>query len=162
MGIRRQSRPGEPRHPGRHALPGRLRSLLAAHLAHGSFQRGSDQSLQPDLPGLFCQRQRGRVSLRAFLRAGHRHAGGPARAAARAQPRGAIFRRRAHALSALYGRAAQGHGARLHPHSGGHQRHQLRAISSSRKPPRKRACTLSTCNSTGSTTTFICARAASA
>ena len=27
--------------PGRHALSGRLRSLFAAHLAHGSFQRGS-------------------------------------------------------------------------------------------------------------------------
>ena len=42
-------------------LSGRLRTVLAAHLAQRAGERGFDQSLQPDLPSLLCQRERRRV-----------------------------------------------------------------------------------------------------
>ncbi len=58
----------------RYALPGPVRPVLHAHQPHGAGQRGPDQPLQPDLPGLLRQRQRRRLPLRAEPGAGAAHA----------------------------------------------------------------------------------------
>ena len=98
--------------------------LCSLHTSHTVLSnRRPHQPLQPHLPGLLCQRQHRGIPVRAFLRAGARDAQDASRTAPRAQPRGAVLRRRAYHLSAFPRRPADGHGDGLHPHPVRDQRH---------------------------------------
>ena len=158
-GVELRRQPGPVESPGRrrHGLSGRLRAVRHAHLAYRARQCRPHQSLQPDVPGMLRQRQRGGLSLRAEHRAGSHHAGHAARRAAGGWPRGAVLRRRAHGPSAVLRDSLDGARHGIHPHPGRDQRHRAGRLWSSRRKPKRQDWRRSICNSTAWTTTSIAA-----